>query len=1417
MTDVDLKPPATDAEPSPNRPESPEVRSNFLSRLFLLWVFPLVLRGFRKPLDDVDLWELRDEERGAYTSGHLINAWNALKEKSADGKGSLGRALYQNHVLALWVTGGLKLASVTLGVVQPVLIHELLTFLQTPGAPVGEGIGWAFSLLVAPLGIAVVEAQYFLRTMRGGMRIRSGIQGVLYDKSLNISPSARAESSVGEIVNLMQLDSQRLADFYQFAHVLWGAPLQLAVTVGLLFHYIGVSAVIGLVVTLLTVPLQGKLMAVQVRLRKATIQISDRRVKLMNEILQGIKGVKFYAWEPPFTVEVEKERSAEIKNYANTVWVRSIFMAIMMAIPIVIAVITFTFFAAVFKQDLDPARLFTGVALLNQLRTPVMMLPMTISTFIDARVALKRVERFLELEDTQDYARRDVKSIGDDSKTSEEETNSSDSLVPANGRSTEGGSINIIDGEFAWGTMSASAAEVGNEKKKGLFSRCLPKRKSKAGVSSDTDGENSGVEVPAEAPRPGEVVENEMAADEVAADEVAENEVVEEEKQISGSVLRNVSLSLKSGELTAVVGRVGSGKSSLVHAILGEMNKVNGEVTLRGSVAYVAQTAWIFNDTLRNNITFGRKFDERLYRRAVRVSALEPDIEVLPAGDMTAIGEKGINLSGGQKQRVSIARAVYADADVYLFDDPLSALDAHVSQSVFENCLSKRGVLRHKLRLLVTNQVHVLPECDQIIFLERGIATSVGSYNNLNADETLQRKLHLLVNSQLAAEEQQSADDQQTSQTVATSVDATSKHSASIAEQSMSKSVAAQNAASLSEGGQAKAISGKVLMQAEERQTGHIVLKAYYQYAKACGGIPMFSLMLVFWMMSVALSVIVQWWLVYWSSNTNKENPRLGFFIGIYGGLAIGYTIMSMLRSVWFLRLALHASQRLHKEMLQSVLRAPMSFFDTTPIGRIISRFSRDINGIDQLLPQNFQQMFTTVLNLLASYIYIGTALPIFYSVAVPVTIGYWVLQRFFNRSSLELKRLDSISKSPIYAHFSETLGGLSTLRAYGKQDESRADNMNMIDINQRAYFTWIAANRWFSLNLEILGSTLIFATAIFGVMARGDTFSGNIGLGLTYALQVTGILGFTVRSLTELESQMNSMERVNYYANHLPQEAPAQVDYDKTAPDSRPPEGWPAKGEIDIRDIELRYREGLDPVLKGVSVKISGGEMVGIVGRTGSGKSSLMIAILRMVELSGGAIYVDGVNLANLGLDEVRTKITIIPQDPVMFSGTVRFNLDPFGQYSEPELWDALAKSHLKEFVQDFEGGLDATVSEYGENLSAGQRQLICLTRALLRNSKILILDEASSSLDMETDRMIQETIRKYLNNSTILTIAHRLFTLADYDKVLVMNDGVMTEFDTPANLLRKPDSEFAALVDSMGEGGAERMRELVAKSGEV
>lgn len=1384
-------PDTTPSEANPRQP-SPEASSNFLSRIFFLWVIPILRVGYRKPLQDADLWELRSFEGAQHTTAILTEKWilqststvsstTETGKKNKAGKNRLLSAIIATHRSPLLISGLLRFIDVILYIIQPIFINRFIVFLQDETQPVRTGYLWGLALFLTVFVKAVSEATFFSIAMRTGMRVRSGLQGMLYDKSLTLSPSARASESLGEIVNLMQLDSQRIGDSIQIIQVLWSAPVQILVSIGLLYNYIGVSAIIGFLFTVVSVPAQGLLITKQIRLRVRTLIITDKRVKLMNEILQGIKAVKFYAWEKPFSKMVMEHRQEEVKKLRANIWISSALVTLLFIFPSIIALITFVFYSAVFKLNLDPAKVFTGIALLSQMRIPIMMLPMVFSSAINARLGVKRIERLLDLEDTDsdsiEKPRAQKKSSSDDDEIQKGTSSSSTQTAP--------GFISIKNGEFEWIKVEKDLLK-GTTKKGGLLNSCFPSRKKK-------ERKNEITKKVALSPTLGSTQPT-VAEEGTLKDGTFSNEIGDLQKAtpVRVSVLRDINIEFSDGKLHAVVGHVGSGKSSLFHAILGEMRTINGDVVLDGVVAYVAQTAWIFHDTLRSNIIFGKDFNEELYNTAIKVSALEQDIAILPAGDLTSIGERGVNLSGGQKQRVSIARAVYAQADVYLFDDPLSALDAHVSQHVFDKCISNEGVLHDKLRILVTNQVHVLPQCDNVVFLDSGSIRGQGHYHQLlQSDDTF--------NSLVSEQEKAMKGEEEIEEVL--DPDMTSGENLSQAKHAPGNNNFRKSSPTAM---QAKASSK--IMQDEERQTGKVGIKVYLDYIRAFGN-PIFSTLLaLLFIASTAISFVPQWWLSYWSQEaTEGPNPRsTGFFLGIYLAITVVFALSSYIRSSLLLTMTIHAAKKLHNAMLTTIIHAPLTFFDTTPIGRILSRFSRDVSALDELLPLTFHQAVNTVSYLILTYAFIGFLLPPFIGVAVPIILLYVGVMMYFQRTIVELKRLDSISKSPIYAHFSETLGGLSTLRAYGKQETFRKTSIEKVDLNQRAFFMWIITNRLFTICLEIPSCFLIFAVAVFGVISRGQTFAGETGLALTYVMQATSFLGFTVRSVTELEGQMNSVERANYYIKNIPQEADIEIK-------GTTPESWPGKGEIEFENVELRYREELPLVLRGVNLMVRSGEKMGVVGRTGSGKSSMMIALLRMVEVCGGRILVDGVDLKTLGLDDIRSRITIIPQDPVMFSGTIRLNLDPFGQFSDAQLWDALEKSHMKQYVSTFEEGLDAPVSEYGENLSAGQKQIICLTRALLRQSKILILDEASSSLDIETDGLIQVTIREHLKNATILTIAHRLLTLADYDRIVVLDDGKVGQVGTPEELMNE-DGLFKNLVESMGQSGAAHFRRKIA-----
>ncbi|KAJ1743590.1 hypothetical protein LPJ68_000855 [Coemansia sp. RSA 1086] len=692
----------------------------------------------------------------------------------------------------------------------------------------------------------------------------------------------------------------------------------------------------------------------------------------------------------------------------------------------------------------------------------------------------------------------------------------------------------------------------------------------------------------------------------------------------SAPLLTDINMQCKRNELVAVIGKVGSGKSSLISAILGDMVKETGKVCIQGRIAYVPQVPWIINATLRDNILFGSEMDQELYDRVIDACALRTDLHMLPAGDLTEIGEKGINLSGGQKARVSLARAVYSRADVYLMDDPLAAVDAHVGKHIFSHVLGPHGLLQSRARILATNATQYLKYTDNILMIQDGSATS-----------------------------------------------------------------AVRN-------------------------------------------------------------------LLLWA------------------------------------RCSIESATTIHQNMLSGVMRSPMAYFDVTPVGRILNRFSSDLAHCDIALPYNVIQMVMTVVGISSAVFVISLSAPLVIVFLLLLSVFYLDLQHRYMFTSRETKRLESSTRSPIIAHLQESINGVSTIRAYGQQSRFIFKHEHKIEKHMRACYYNESLGQWLSIRLEAIGSIIMLGTTLSSVATLhyyGIGDPGMVGLAVTYALSLTGHLNMSVKSYTGMENSMVQLERINEFAN-LPSEAPETLS-------NRPAEEWPDQGTVEFKNYSTRYREGLDLAIKDLSFKVKPMQKVGIVGRTGAGKSSLTLALFRLIEAAAGQILIDGQDIAQYGLFDVRSKLSIIPQDPVLFAGTVRENLDPFGKYSDQEIWNALEHASLADFIRTKDERLEFQVSSGGENFSVGQRQLICLARALLKQAKILVLDEATAAIDNQTDAIIQKSIRSEFKQCTVLTIAHRINTIIDSDMILVLDGGRLAEYDTPEHLLQNKDGLFAKLVE--------------------
>ncbi|OCF34538.1 hypothetical protein I316_03579 [Kwoniella heveanensis BCC8398] len=862
----------------------------------------------------------------------------------------------------------------------------------------------------------------------------------------------------------------------------------------------------------------------------------------------------------------------------------------------------------------------------------------------------------------------------------------------------------------------------------------------------------------------------------------------ESEKSNGSFAIRDLDLDIDRGQIIGIIGPVGSGKSSLLQGLIGEMSILSGSVTFGGKLAYCQQNAWIQNASLRDNITFGQAWDEDRYWQAISDASLIPDLELLADGDLTEVAnsDAGINLSGGQKQRVNIARALYFDAEIILFDDPLSAVDAHVGKALFENAilpLRSKG----KTVLLVTHAVHFLPMVDQIYAMENGRLVGQGTFSELSRGEGAVTRLL----AEYGGDHEDPADDSDSD--TALPVEMTDKP----------KEILQSKIAKLTKDHIKKAAgTGKLegrLMVSEVRKTGSVGWKAVYSgYLRAGKARSTLTLTVLLAVVMQGSQVMATVWLTWWQEQHFMLSWNL--YQGVYAILGVSQAVFTFGMGATLGIMAYFASQNLHSGALQNIFYSPKSMFDTQPLGRILGVFGKDIDSIDNQLPDSLRMMAMTLVTLIGSV----TIITVYFHYFIVVVCEEKLMCRYFNQfyraSSREIKRLDSMLRSLLYSHFSESLSGMATVRAYGETNRFIRENTYYMDLENRAYLLSATNQRWLSVRLDFLGACLVFAVAIMSAKGGGGLNASQIALCLTYLTSITQVLGMVTRQSAEVENNMNAVERVLWYSDStsLPQEAAHEV------PSTMPAGPWPSTGAIRFEDVVMSYREGLPPVLKGLSMDISGGEKVGIIGRTGAGKTSITVALFRLVEITSGRITIDGLDISKLGLNTLRSQIAIIPQDPVLFSGTLRTNLDPFGVYDDARLYDALKRACVLDARKSSESGetdgdsrsrdrlsLDSAIEEEGLNLSVGERSLVSLARALVKDvisfcvtSKLTSVAMVSAVADLETDASIQRTIHNEFRGRTLLCIAHRLRTIISWDRILVMNAGAIEAFDTPINL---------------------------------
>ncbi|KIJ64255.1 hypothetical protein HYDPIDRAFT_91004 [Hydnomerulius pinastri MD-312] len=1396
---------------------SPEDYTTIFEWITFSWVYPLIKRGTSVTMNEEDVWDLSPtmQSRPVFAKFSTI--------------------LRPKLLLRLFRASSLDLL-VVFNYASPYFLRRILESIEDP-TPENRSQAYIYAFLAffCALVKAETDAQHLWYGRRAATRLRVVLMAAIYDKALKRrdysgvvdqarskavnekaasgapnSDDPKAGADIGKIVNLMAVDANKISTMVSGGHQIYGSPLEIMIASTFLYNLLGLSAFAGFIVLFACWPLNSYITRRSIRIQKGLSASRDKRMAVLSELINAVKFIKFFAWEERWIQRVMNARSVELRWLTKARINSVIFSALWISAPISVSLISF--FVYVYQGNkLTVSVAFTSISLFAMIRQPLNIVPSWIVQVLQAGVALKRIETFLNEEEVTEQ----VSSIKGIAVSPDAGTRSLDGLA-------------IDNGSFKW--------------------NLIPERK-EAGIKLTRHDRSK------------------------PASPNDETETVDSESMIKVSLdhafeLRDISLRLPEGQLSLVTGSTASGKTALLLALLGEMTITNGTLLMSKdmskidehgnmhSISYAAQSPWLRHQSIKDNILFGYPYDEARYNAVVECCALRPDFDVLEDGDATEIGVRGVSLSGGQKARVALARAVYARTRYVLLDDPLSAVDSHTARFLCENLLCG-PLLAHRTVVLVTHHVKlVLPGAHYLIHMFDGRIDMQGAVKELRARGVLEK---ITLDSPKDFE-----------------VDETLKPSA------ISVVAAEEPTEPSPSNGPIK--HSRKLVSDEHRERGGVKFSTYNTYLKA-SSYWTWVVLIVLIACSQSLGVAERLWVREWGqaygtdatlsqftvlypallksgtrvtglflshasdSRTKLEyrvqsswfdfpdaNEHPLFYVGVYGLLGFFFAIVSVLSTSVRYSGALRASRSIFQNLLHNVAHATMRWHDVTPQGRMLNRFGKDIETIDSNLGSSLASVNSSLATFIAAILTVAVFFPLFLIPAGIIGFFYYRLAIGYLRTGRDLRRMEANSRSPIFSGFSELLEGIVTVRAFSAERRFIDDLHRKIDLTTKMWYNFWMTNRWLLLNFDFLGSLAILTTTLFAL--SGYVGAGTAGLCITSAMTFTNSVYWACRFWTTLELDLNSVERVVEYLN-LPQEPPPVIEL------NRPPAYWPSSSGIapliSVEDLTLKYAPELPPVIHNVSFALNANERVGLLGRTGSGKSTLAMSLLRFVDPAGGRIMIDGIDISQIGVQDLRSRLTFIPQDATLFSGTLRENLDPFNEHDDSECLDVLyrvqmlndtayqcqrrtsdvtlsrtstsdssdnASSSSSTAVTEASSEpprrtaitLETQVSVGGSNFSQGQRQLIAMARALLRRSSIIILDEATSSIDFETDAKIQNTIREEFGGSLLLTVAHRLHTVIDYDRLIVLDKGEVAELDTPLNLIRKEDGIFRQMCDQSG-----------------
>ncbi|CAH6719287.1 oligomycin resistance ATP-dependent permease Yor1p [[Candida] jaroonii] len=1337
--------------PPVNSPEErqpyPWKRTNLISRGLLYWLYPILYKGYKRTLVPDDLYYLTEE----LTVEHMHEKFdNILQEhikyyesKHLQKNPDLSNFKWPKFLipLCLYKTFPLQytMSCIFLGLsfvcqaLSPLITRRIIDFVEFQALgferTLNKGIGYTLGAVVLIYINGLLLNHFFHNAMVTGAQCKAILSKSLLMKSFKLSSKAKQNFSVGRITSLMTTDLSRIDLAIGFQPLVVCFPIPVIIAVVLLLTSIGVTSLSGIGLFIVSLVVCVLLTTKLFNTRELVVDFTDERIGLMREILTNLKVIKFYAWELAYKLRITKVREQEMKYLFTIKVLRNFITAYAVTLPTLTSMLSFVVLWATDSMK-SPGKVFSSLSLFSILAQAIMLLPIALATGADALIGFNRLRDFFSADEYDHKLDQHLNSFEDKFFTGD--------AAPA--RNNGPYSIEVKKGKFSWENSKDSELDDDLWDLKDLTKKQKQKVLKKREKQRAKDLKNG--KIPIESIQ---VDPNHYAVE-----------------RFNG--LRDVNLKIKKGEFVVITGVIGSGKSSLLNALAGFMKIIDGDLKIYDKLL-LCSTPWIQNTTIRENITFGSEFDVFKYQKIIKACALEDDLKEFPARDFTEIGERGITLSGGQKARINLARAVYANPDTILLDDVLSAVDSRVGKHIIDNLFN--GLLVNKTRVLATHQLSLIDNADRIVYLNGDGTIDVGTIDELSGRNANFKSL-FDINVEMTEGKDIYTKPEEESNT----------HE---------------------EFEEGEIIGDGKIIEDEERGTNSISWDVYKKYINLGSGIFGYSAAPIF-ILLVCLATFFQLftntWLSYW---TEKRFPGKSdhFYVAFYVGFAFLTVIFTAIEFTMLAYMNSRSAETLNVKAVEKVLHAPMSFVDTNPLGRILNRFTKDTDSLDNEIGEQLRLFLFPLATIIGIIILCITYLP-YFAIAVPIlAFAFVFISNFYQGSSREIKRLEAIQRSLVYNNFNETLTGMNTIKSYNMEHVFIKRNDQYINKMNEAYYLSIATQRWLSIHLDIVAVVFALIICMLCITQQFNISASSTGLLLSYVIQIVGLLSLTIRSMTQVETEMNSVERLYHYAFKLEQEAA----YNKT--EFAPPQEWPQTGFIEFKNVSLNYRPGLPLVLKDLNFNVYPGEKIGICGRTGAGKSSIMTALYRLSELQSGSILIDGLDISDMGLFELRSRLSIIPQDPVLFQGTIRKNLDPFNESTDEKLWDSLRRSGLidsqvldqvkvtkydpKNKIEHdklHKFHLDQLVDDDGENFSLGERQLIALSRALVRNSKILILDEATSSVDYETDFKIQQTIAREFSNCTILCIAHRLKTILNYDRILVMDQGEIIEKGVPLSL---------------------------------